>query len=1855
MVKMDAGVRLLVRQVKSSGLLAVEEDGAEEDAREEHEQAAAGARVADVGRRVRPQNLAYVIYTSGSTGRPKGVMIEHRSIINFINCLQEAIYEKHADIRRVGLNASLGFDASVQQIMRLLRGDTIFILQKEKKLDAEGLLNYLDEKDIEVLDCTPSQLRLLLQAGMEAEERRMPRVVLVGGEAIDPNIWEEITRSKNRDYYNVYGPTESTVDSTVCAVNGSPAPTIGRPLSNIEVKILSREGASAPIGVAGEVCIAGRGLARGYMSRADQTAEKFIADPYGGECGQRMYRTGDLGRYLPDGRIEYLGRIDHQVKVRGFRIELGEIEAVINQHEKVSESAVVVREDQTRGRRLVAYVAPKGGEEISWAEMRQYLGERLPDYMAPGTYVRMEKLPLTINGKVDRSALPEEAAESGSEEYEEPRTISEQMIAGIWSEVLGLERVSRKDNFFWVGGHSLIGAQVISRVRERLGVEIGVRSLFEKPTLEEFAREVEERMREGRSGRMPVIERRKRKGAERLSYEQEGLWFIDQLQPGSATYNIPTYLRISGELHILALEQGLSEVARRHETLRTTFSISNGEPVQVIGAAELIKLPIVDLSGLQVSERAAMARELARVEGQRPFDLARGPVIRQRIVREDHQQHNILVTMHHILSDAWSMQVFDQEIKAIYERYVKGESSALGELKIQYADYAAWQREWMQGAVLERGLRYWREKLAGAPPALELAMDRARPAAQTSKAAYRSVRLTGDLTRRIKDLSRKEGTTLYMTLLAGFKMLLGKWANGQDIVVGTPTAGRNSVEIERLIGYFVKTIALRTSLGGDPSLGDVMRRVREVVLEAYAHQDVPFEKLVEELQPERSLGHSPLFQVMFVLQTVEAGFGEKGETDYVEDSEGGGTAKFDLTLALREESEEIRGAIEYNAEIFDGTTVERLARHWVRALDALAADRGRRLSQLELMSEAERHQMVVEWNDTHQGWGEESSVDELFARQAELRPDAIAVVDGWRSVSYGEVERRANEVARSLIIAGVEEEAWVGLRAGRSVEAVIGMLGIIKAGCAYVPMGESNPAGRVEAMRRDAGVRLVVTYEERSGRLVIEEDGAERGVREEDEGARAGDVVGDVVRRARPQNLAYVIFTSGSTGRPKGVGVTHEGLVNLVRWHQWAYGVKPGDRTTQVASLSFDASIWEVWANLSCGASLYIVGEEERMDPSELKSWLISNGINMSFLPTPMAERLMMMRWPEKGELRALLTGGDLLQQHKPDGVSYEVVNNYGPTESAVVATWGSVGSRGAGERLPSIGRPISNTRVYVLDESQGVAPIGVTGELCITGRGLARGYPRMADQTAEKFIADPYVEESGQRMYRTGDLGKYLPDGRIEFLGRVDHQVKVRGFRIELGEIEAVIKGHEKVRESVVVAREDKAGGKRLVAYVAPEKGEEIGWGELRRYLSERLPEYMIPSAYVRMEEMPLTANGKVDRRALPPGDGINVDHSDSFVAPRNDLEKRLAHIWESVLGVQPIGVRDNFFEVGGHSILAPRLMARIEQELGQKLALSTLFQGATIERLAELLRTPSQTERFSPLVSLQSRGSRRPFFCVHPAGGFVSCYTSLAAHIGTDRPFYGLQSKGVGSGRPAFFRIEDMASYYLEALRNAQPEGPYLIGGWSLGGIIAFEMARQLSMQGREVALLALIDSRLPSRSHTRLDDSGLLYSFAYDFGIPYNRLTLPEDVLREFSPGERLAYVLSKGKEVDAAPRDMSSTEFHNLFEIFKANVQAMFEYTPGKYAGRVTLLQSQEEIDRQPSYPARLFRKISPLKRRRLRASSLEASVEWEQWATGGVDVLEAPGDHYSMVREPKVRILAEKLRACMDRAEERKRT
>ncbi|KOV96061.1 non-ribosomal peptide synthetase [Streptomyces sp. NRRL B-3648] len=1564
----DAGVTLLVTEQALSGRLPAHPNTLVLDAvrSREDEQAPPLEPVATPG-----TQAAYVMYTSGSTGRPKGVVVPEAAIRNRVLWPVERFGLGPGD--RVLQKTTIGFDAALWEFLSpLVCGAAVVTGPRDAHRDPAVMLRAVADHQVTMLQGVPSMLRLLLEEPALADCASL-RLVCSAGEPLTAELAGRLRRAFDAEVVNTYGPTECAVDSTAWHFDpdepGDLVP-IGLPLPNARTYVVDAEGRQVPVGVTGELHVGGIGLARGYAGRGDLTADRFVPDPDATTPGARRYRTGDLVRRRADGALEYVGRADDQVKIAGVRIEPGEIEVLLAAHPSVAAAVVAVHRSGTGDARLTAYAVPVAGERLDPEGLRVHLAAALPEAMLPAAFVELPELPLTPNGKVDRRRLPAAAEPNppATGAWEAPRTAAEEAVAELMAEVLGVERVGAEDDFFQLGGHSLLAIKLVLRLRRAFGTELTVGELFQARTVAALAA----RVTVAGAGPEPAPDTGgdavRPAGRDRplpLSFGQQRMWFLDQLEPGTHEYVVPLALRLTGPLDTVALRHALDELSERHEILRTRYRSEGGEPVQIVDPAGPVDFTLTDLTDAPDAGRRArtLVEELAR----RPFDLEHAHPLRATLIRTAPEEHLLLLALHHIAFDAWSTNVYLRDLDLSYRARTAGEPSPHAPQPVHYADFAVWQREQQRAGRLDHQLAYWRDRLDGLTP-VELPTDRVRSAVRDARGDNVVVEVAPEVARAVAELAGRHGATPFMVLLAAFQVLLRRWTGRDDLAVGTPVAGRTRQETEDLVGFFTNNLVIRSDLGGDPVFTELLEQVRGTVLDAFAHQDVPFEHLVDALQPERDLSRNPLFQIMFEHQHL-AGVPDRLGAVAVEPVRAGlGTAKFDLTVTVKERGGRMYCWFEYATALFDRETVERMAGHYLTLIGSVTAAPDARIGDLGMLTEEERHRALTAWADPEaeragvlDPAGEHDlCVPELFARQVRRAPDAIAVVFGDQQVSYAELDVRSDRFAARLRSLGVTAETVVGSCLERGVEAVVVLLAVLKAGGVYVPFDPRHPAERLELMLADAGPELVVTTRAFAGRLtgdhrvVLTDADADADARHEADTAPAAPVP----VAARPGNLAYVIYTSGSTGRPKGVMIEHRSYAHHCRVIADAYGIAPGERVALLSALTFDVAMDQIAATLVAGATV-VVADPVFWTPDELPARLAEHGVTvLEITPSYYRAVLESPDLPLLGSLKLMNVGSDVVtgldaRRWAETGLPARFLCNYGPTEATVTCLLHPVpetpAEGDAAGALP-LGRPVPGTRALILDADLRPVPAGVPGELYLGGVRLARGYHRRPDLTADRFVPDPFATEPGRRLYRTGDLTRHRPDGTIEFLGRIDHQVKVRGLRIELGEIEAALARHPALQEAVVTAPQTAPGERRLAAYLVARPGSPVpDVAELRAHLGALLPEYMIPSVWVPLDAFPLTASKKIDRKALPDASAALAGAAREHLAPRDPVEEAVAAIWSEVLGVRRIGVQDDFFALGGHSLLATRVLARLRETFAVELPLRLLFEATTVARLSE------------------------------------------------------------------------------------------------------------------------------------------------------------------------------------------------------------------------------------------------------------------------------------------------------------------
>ncbi len=1482
-------------------------------------------------------NLAYVIYTSGTTGKPKGVMIEHKPLVNRLNWMQKKYPLNENDM--ILQKTTFTFDVSVWEIFWWsLIGAKVCMLTHNNEKDPLKIIEAINKYNITTMHFVPSMLNSFLyyiEENQKDVELPSLRQVFCSGEPLNYKqvikFYKKFNLSKK--LINLYGPTEATIDVSYfeCNNNVIKSVPIGKPIDNIKLYILNKN-KLMPIGVSGELCISGDGLARGYLNRPELTKEKFVDNPF--EIGTKMYKTGDLARWIPDGNIEFLGRIDNQVKLRGFRIELGEIESILLGHVDVKETVVLSRENKYSDKYLCAYVVSE--KKISELDLKSHLKKSLPKYMIPSYFVQVDKMPVTTNGKLNRKALPKPNLDVILNEYEAPRNEIEEKLSKIWSEVLGVKRVGINDDFFDLGGHSLKATVLISKIHKELNKEIPLKELFKKPTIKDLSKLIKN-TEDNLYLRIEKVEERKYYEA---SSSQKRMYMIQQFNEDSVAYNMPVVFELEGEIDKQRIEETFKKLVIRHEALRTYFQTIDGEIVQKIDNSYQFKL----IDKKDNEEIDTIINNFIK-----PFDLSKAPLFSVELV-ESKEKKYLLIDMHHIISDGVSANILTNDFVTLY----KGEE--LEPLNLQYKDFAAWQNNFLKSEEMKKQEEYWIKRFSDEIPVLNMPTDYERPVIQNFEGNSLSFKVNEETTEKLRKLAKEIGSTMYMVLLSAFNILLSKYSGQEDIIIGTPIAGRPHAELENIMGMFVNTLALRNKPERRKKYLEFLNDVKENSLKAYENQSYQFETLVEKLDIVRDTSRNPLFDVMFnLIDTEDSDDIDLDGLILKQYSKENKISKFDLTLNALEKDKILEFSLEYCTKLFNKEDIERISKHYIRVLENIINNKEIKINEIEILTEEEKHQILYKFNDTKADYPKDKTIQELFEEQVEKTPDNTAVVFEDKKLTYRELNEKANQLARVLRSKGVQPDTIIGIMVGRSLEMIIGIMGILKAGGAYLPIDPNYPKKRIEYMLKDSESKVLLS--KNSIADTIEFEGRIIDIYDEEylkEDTRNLDIINS------SNDLAYVIYTSGTTGEPKGVMIEHKGIINLKVYYEKEYEITKHDNIVQFASCSFDAAVSEVNMALLIGGSLYIVSKEIISDLNKFEEFINTKNITIVTLPPIYATNL---RTVKINSLRILLTAGSktnfYLVNRWKNKVKY--INAYGPTETTICATDWKYDKDNYTDRLIPIGKPIYNTQIYIVNDNQ-IMPIGIPGEICISGDGLARGYINRPELTKEKFVENPF--NPGKKMYKTGDLARWLPDGNIEFLGRIDNQVKIRGFRIELGEIENRLLNHEDINEAAVLVKEGKYNDKYLCAYVVSEK--EITKLNLKGYLEESLPEYMVPSYFIQLQKMPLTANGKLNRKALPePNLECNLNE---YEAPRNKVEEKLTEIWSEVLGVKRVGISDNFFDLGGHSLKATVLISKIHKELNKEISLKELFKKPTIKDLSKLIKN-TEDNPFSKIEKVEEK----------------------------------------------------------------------------------------------------------------------------------------------------------------------------------------------------------------------------------------------------------------------------------------------
>jgi amino acid adenylation domain-containing protein len=1828
-------------------------------------------------------DAAYIIYTSGSTGEPKGVMVDHLALANLVNWLVDELRYQQGD--NCSQMAGAAFDAALCEWWPALSiGGNIKIMPEEIKLDSQLLMNWLDTQAIDIAFMPTPVVEVCLT--QKWSESSLLRALMTGGDALQGLPAKEAKFT----LYNIYGPAENVCATTCAAIKAGEtgAPTIGKPVANTAIKILDSEQNIVPMGSIGELYVTGSSLAKGYLNASKHANDYFME--LAAHQQKRYYKTGDLVRLSHSGNIEFIGRNDEQVCIHGHRIELGEVRAALHQVPAIKRAYVLEQENSSGVTYLAAYY--EMATVISEGALKQELSNVLPNYMVPAAFVEVTQWPLTENGKVDKSLLSALTPKGTMVEKFHAFTETEIVIAGIWKHLLKVKKVSHDDNFFRLGGHSLLATQLIGKIQKLLNIELKLSSIFDAPVLADFSRNIDNNVDEKDGFIPPPLEVYDRSEYQEFpqSFAQQRLFFLDQLQPNSTTYSVPSAFWLEGRLDVIALETAFEKLVDRHELLRTQFSMKpDGEFVQLISPTGKANFSFSNFAKLPEEEQKDRVEMLVREEVDNPFDLTAGSLLRVTVISINENRHFLLVNLHHIVTDAWSTGLLFSEINELYRAELAGEEGQLSALPIQYADYSKWQNEWLRFGVLEELLYYWLEKLRDAPPELSLMKDYPKSSNLSSAGESLSFSLSPAASQVLGEIAFDNNATLFMVLLAGFKTLLYRYTGDTDIVIGTPVANRRLSELESLIGFFINTLVMRTDLSGNPSFTELIARVRETAIGAYEHQDLPYEKLVDQLGPERRWNRSPLFQVMFVFHNapeVDLTFNDLLiEPVGIETN----TAKFDLNMSVLEQDGQVHGSLEFNSELFEASTIQGMLDSYCLILEQLATNPNAAINQSSLVQD-ERLDQVNLWSKGKEVDVPEGDVCDWFIQQALKSPDNLAICDKHRELSYRELDLESTKLAHVLRNNGLQAGDVIALAMPRSVDMLVGFIAIMKVQAVFLPLDISNPISRIATIIEQATLSLVLTTPQSELTDVIATLDIKQLAYDPQATTFLNASEQALSRCSTPDLPAYVIYTSGSTGEPKGIELSNGALSNLVSWLVSTLDYTADVRASQLAGAAFDASLCEWWPSLVVGGSVHVLDEALKVSPEDSVAWLLENRITTAFFPTNILELLFGAEWPADTCLTKVITGGDVLKRHLPENSPFNVYNIYGPAENACATTCSIVPKRSLDPLPPSIGYPIQNVQVQVLDEQLNHVPVGVVGELFVSGSSMANGYRNNEKLTQARFIDSPF--SLGEKMYATGDIVRYRKNGELEFLGRIDDQVQIRGYRIELAEIYQVLNSLEGLKESYIQTRHDIGSTSKLVVYTVVENQEdELSVEFIHEKLKAVLPEYMVPSAIVFLDTLPKTTSGKIDRSALKKPDKQLDESQQKMVEPKTDLEKSLAKIWGELLGYSAISMQHNFFSVGGHSLLAMRLKSEVRRVFNVDLQIVKLFENARLTDLAvhvqelcdrgvpasdrilefwnhefddvetgllarlkqaftfarqqDLDKTPNAVSletAVKSLVPLKNSGSSDPLFIIHPISGTTHCYAELASKMPVDLPVFGLQA--IPEVIHDDMSIELLAVTYLQAIKSVQPQGPYLLAGWSLGGVIAMEISLQLQAIGEEVSMLSLIDSFLHDPTQAPSNDVARLERFVGELINQNDPLNTSNwhDVADETDDAEETSsndveqdsdfsvlkqkakhYLVSHNVfEADTVDEELETRWSHYL--CFDKAWQA---YEPKAYLNKVHLILAAKGNTEGQKSPMQT----------------------WGSVVTNGMTIDVFPGDHFSLMATDNLQLVINKLTAFITEA------
>ncbi|MTI47958.1 MAG: amino acid adenylation domain-containing protein [Firmicutes bacterium] len=1776
-----------------------------------------------------PNDLAYVFYTSGSTGEPKGVMIEHIGMINHLDAKITLLKLNEKSI--VAQNASHCFDVSVWQFLApLMVGGQVVIYTDGIANDPLELFKKIKKDQVSVLELVPVMIEMLLMEveRLDASIRTLKNLqyIISTGEGLPKALcsrWFSIY--PHIKMVNTYGATECSDDTNHLVIDDMYSDDLGyvhlgNTIPNFKIYLLDQWKRPVPIGCTGEICLTGIGVGRGYINQPNQTKDSFVTNPFNDSMGDRMYLTGDLGRFLEDESLEFIGRKDFQVKIRGQRIELTEIESALLKCKEVRQCVAVIQKNNNEENRILAYVVLD--KDIDITTLRDFIKKLLPEYMLPEQIIILESFKLNRNGKIDRKALPEPETSNTERDKVKPRNELEIRLGEIWKEVLGVTDIGIDDNFFEIGGHSLKTIQLRSRIRQSMGIDVSLKKLFKYQTIRELGQIIEEMKisTEYKEAKKTTHEHVKSEFYP-LSNAQKRLYFLQQMSPDDYSYSMPVSYSIVGNLEESLVKRTFQTIIERHSVLRAQFVFIDGEPRQRIINNMDLCYQYIDLMGEDLKDKKTKLGEIISKEAKNPFNIEHGPLFRVLLIKTEEEHYTLMINMHHIISDAWSWQILKKEFSTIYSAYKTGSTNTYNEESMQYTDYIFWLEKYLDN--MEDDKNYWLNQFKDELPNLNLPTDYPRPSMQSNKGHRQVMYLDVNRMEQLKSLCKDNDMTLFMLLMAITGILLAKLSGQNNIVLGVPASGRNQMEFEDIIGFFVNTLAIPIDINDEMNFDELLKKVKEQALDAYAHGEFPFELLVENLSPIRDTSITPIvstfFQVITHAQVTDFDIdGLQIVKNYAEND----NVVWDQSITFAEKESGLECNVDYRTDLYSGQTIQRWMKYLNNIIEIVCNNPQIKLSDITLLTDDERKGLLYEWNKTEMEFQKETCIHSLIEEEVKCSLDKTAVAFKSQDLKYSELNERANRMGRYLIKQGVEPGSLVGVYVNRPIDRIISLLGVLKAGAAYVPMDPAYPKERLLYMIQDSQTKTIITdsdnlewLDKPEVKLISIDKDKDYILKEDSE---------NINLAISSDDRAYVIYTSGSTGHPKGVQISHKNIVNFLLSMKKAPGITSEDIMFSVTSISFDIAGLEMYLPLIAGAKLVLTSRELVADGSSLIDYIETSKATI-MQGTPVTWRMLLdSGWKNERDIK-VLCGGEAMSSDLARELldkSTEVWNLYGPTETTI---WSSIYrvDNVVGNTVP-IGKPIANTRMYILDKNMKPVPVGVIGELYIGGEGVSiKGYLNRPELTKERFVSDPFGQIESL-MYKTGDLARYLPDGNIEYLNRVDHQVKIRGFRIELEEVESVLAQYPTIKEVIVMPKEDKQGIKELVAYILPHKDKMITTGEVYTYMKMKLPEYMIPSRFIMIDEIPLTPNGKIDKGLLPNPDR-NMFSDKTNNPPRDYIEFELVKIWEEVLNTSNIQVYDNFFTVGGHSMLVMTLINKIHNKFGIQLPISTLFERSTIAELADKIRDNVQ-QPTSIMVNIQKgNGDMPPLFLIHPHGGGVYCYYNLVKHLGADVNVYGIQAVGLDSDYKPIDSLDRIVECYLEEIRAKQAIGPYLIGGWSFGGIVAYEIARRLEEMGEEIGFLGMLDVRPLTRLKTgeEIDpDESLPMLIKYAQLIGMDRLKLVED-----DEDKLFNQIVMYAKEKGIFPQSYSVDLLNRKIKVMMANSIAMEGYQyRGKIQSDIYLFhatEGNEKLEQEPVDP-----------------------IEWTEYTSGRLNAIEVEGDHYSFIEAPNVNKVAEKIKECL---------